>query len=126
MIKHVKQGVTLPPIVATLNAVTNSTVAPVDLTGQDVYFVMRHSHDASVTIRNQLADAEIIDQANGEIQYNWRENDTAIPGDYLVEFDVEDPSTQARQSFWDLRTAAQIRNEDPPVMLTIRILQSLG
>lgn len=126
MIKHVKQGVTLPPIVATLNSVTNSTVAPIDLTGQEVFFVMRHSHDASITIRNKLADAEIIDQANGEIQYNWRDDDTAIPGDYLVEFDVEHPTTHAKQSLWDLRTAAQIRNDDPPVMLTIRILQSLG
>ncbi len=126
MIKNVKQGVTLPPIVTTMQGVTNDAVAPIDLTDQDVYFVMRHSHDASITIRNQLADAEITDPANGEIQYNWRDDDTAIPGDYLVEFDVVDPSTDAKRTLWDLRTAGQIRNEDPPVMLTIRVLQSLG
>lgn len=126
MIKHVKQGVTLPPIVATLNSVTNSTVAAIDLTGQDVFFVMRHSHNTGVIIRTQLEAAEITDPANGEIQYNWRDDDTAIPGDYLVEFDVDDPATGAKQSLWDLRTAAQIRNEDNPVMLTIKVLQSLG
>ena len=56
-----------------------------DLTGSTVTFQMRRARDRKLMVDSA---ATIITPASGTVSYTLEENDTAIPGDYLYEWQV--------------------------------------
>jgi hypothetical protein len=61
----------------------------VDLTGAAVRFQMRRASDRRLMVDRAAA---IDTAASGEVSYNLQPNDTAIPGDYVLEWQVTYPS----------------------------------
>jgi hypothetical protein len=61
---------------------------PEDLTGASVRFQMRRASDRRLMIDKE---AEIDLAASGEVHYTLGTNDTAIPGDYVLEWQVTYP-----------------------------------
>lgn len=60
----------------------------VDLTGATVEFHMATQAGTNVI----TADADIVDEDNGHVQYDWQFGDTADPGTYNATFRVTFPS----------------------------------
>lgn len=60
-----------------------------DLTDAEVRFQMRRAIDRRLMI-NREADIDLA--ASGEVSYALQANDTAIPGDYVIEWQVTYPS----------------------------------
>jgi hypothetical protein len=63
--------------------------APEDLTDATVRFQMRRASDRRLMIDKA---AEIDVAASGEVHYTLGPNDTAIPGDYVLEWQVTYPN----------------------------------
>lgn len=59
------------------------------LTDAEVHFQMRRAADRRLMIDRE---AEIVDAVSGEVSYALQANDTAIPGDYVIEWQVTYPS----------------------------------
>jgi hypothetical protein len=60
-----------------------------DLTGSTVHFQMRRASDRRLMVDRAAA----IDVApSGEVHYSLQANDTAIPGEYVLEWQVTYPS----------------------------------
>lgn len=77
------QGDTAPAITATI--VTDSDQAAVNLTGCTVRFQMRKQDDRRYTVN---AVASLVEAAAGRVSYAWATNDLAVPGDYVVQWEV--------------------------------------
>lgn len=122
--KRIKRGDLLPAIRVTLGSVREGVRTVANLTGLTVKFVMRKEGSTEPAIYRALTAGEIIDAANGQVEYQWESGDTDNLGNYLVEFEVENLSNK-KLTYWDLRTAAQMGNEDPPKVLMIKIVADL-
>ena len=130
MIKHIKKNDTEPIIKAVLMEVTDEAPngTPVDLTGASVKFIMKQSGATSAKVD---AAADITDEENGEVQYEWvwdaeeETYDTDTEGDYLAEFEVTKASGKVC-TWWDFRTPGEIEDKLPPEPLIIRIVGDLG
>lgn len=80
-------GDTAPLITATLHDFADPTDI-LDLTDSTVRFQMRRSRDRRLMIDRA---ADIVTAASGTVSYSLRANDTAIPGDYIIEWQVTYP-----------------------------------
>lgn len=80
-------GDTAPTIYATLHDEDDATQLT-DLTGATVHFQMRRLNDRRLMIH---APADIVTAASGEVMYELGSNDLAIPGDYVIEWQVVFP-----------------------------------
>jgi len=79
------QGDTAPDITAIIHQEDNPT-AIVDLSTIDgVRFQMRRQDDHRYTVN---AAAAVIDGPNGRVSYSWGANDLAVPGTYLVQWEI--------------------------------------
>mgnify|MGYP000962755255 FL=1 len=78
----IKENDTTPSLRASL---LNGSGDPVDLIGTTVRFYMRLMGSNSTTID---ASASVISEANGIVQYDWVDGDTADVGSYQAEFEV--------------------------------------
>lgn len=67
----------------------DDTSAVDDLTAAGVKFQMRRASDRRLMVDR---DADIDTAASGEVSYALQANDTAIPGDYVIEWQVTYPS----------------------------------
>lgn len=76
-IRRFTQGDTLVPLTAILK---DGAGALVDLTNQDVIFVMEDVFTKANKINGKAA--QITDAVNGEVQYNWEDEDVDTPGTY--------------------------------------------
>lgn len=76
------QGDTNPPIRATI---TDQDGAVVNLTGSTVKFQFRKENDKVFTVN---AAATLLDSTAGRVQYLLGTNDLAVPGEYLVQWEV--------------------------------------
>ena len=74
---YIKRNDTYPPIIAILSR----NGSAIDLTGATVRFHMGNVVDA---------EAEILDDEGGQVQYSWQEGDTKTAGGYDAEFEVTD------------------------------------
>lgn len=82
----IKAGDTKPWMSATLQ---DAHRRPIDLTGASIEFHMRPKvvgSDGELT-----ADAEIVDELKGSVQYQWADGDTDVPGPYDAEFKITFP-----------------------------------
>lgn len=61
---------------------------PLDLTSTSVQFQMRRTSDRRLMVDQP---AEIVTAESGEVRYVLGPNDTAIPGDYGIEWQVTFP-----------------------------------
>lgn len=77
---------------------------PLDLTDCSVRFQMRKQDDRRFTVN---APASITDASAGEVRYSWAANDLAVPGDYLVQWQVTYPDER-------------VQTTHPPNPITIR------
>lgn len=81
------QGDTAPDITSVIHEEGDVT-SPVDLTNATVRFQMRRADDKRFTVN---AVAVIDDAVAGEVHYSWGANDLAVPGDYVVQWEVTYP-----------------------------------
>lgn len=123
--KYIKQGDRKPYVRATLQTVDGNTATPYPLAGTTVRFIMRKSGTSVAAINSILTGNELVDEANGRVQYQWKAGDTEILGDYLVEFEVFSPTSGEKLTFWDLRTPHQIKAGKHPEPLIISIITDL-
>ncbi len=79
-------GDTGPTITGVIS--NSETLEPEDLTGASVKFQMRRAADRRLMIDKEAA---IDTAASGEVHYSLGPNDTAIPGDYVLEWQVTYP-----------------------------------
>ncbi len=77
------QGDTAPAITATISH--DSDGSALDLDGCTVKFQMRKENDRRFTVNN---DATVVTPASGSVSYSWGPNDLAVPGTYLVQWEV--------------------------------------
>lgn len=77
------QGDTAPAITALITH--DSDGSALDLAGSTVKFQMRKSDDRRFTVNN---DATIVNASTGSVSYSWGPNDLAVPGTYLVQWEV--------------------------------------
>lgn len=75
-----KQGDTYPPIEATLK---NKDGSAIDLTGATVAF---HTKRSGTVVTN--AAATVADEDSGEVSYALTAADTALAGDYEIEWEI--------------------------------------
>lgn len=80
-------GDTAPIITGTLY-LNDDITQPQDLTDCTVRFQMRRTQDRRLTV-DQLA--EVVTAESGTVRYVLGPNDTAIPGDYGIEWQVTYP-----------------------------------
>lgn len=75
---------------------------PVNLTGCTVRIQMRKADDRRFTVNQEVTT--VTDALNGQVQYQWGENDLNTPGIYQVQFEVTypDDSTQTTSSPIDI------------------------
>ena len=85
------QGDTAPAITATITHDSDSS--PLDLTGSTVKFQMRKSDDRRFTVNN---DADLVEPTDGTVSYSWGPNDLAVPGTYLVQWEVTYADTRVQ------------------------------
>jgi predicted secreted Zn-dependent protease len=78
------QGDTGPAITGTIHK-RGDTADLEDLTNASVNFQMRRARDRKMMVD---AVATIVDPASGTVSYTLEENDTAIPGDYVYQWQV--------------------------------------
>ena len=122
--KYIKQNDTKPSVRATLYTVSGDPPQPVvvNLSGSTVRFIMRQRGQSVAKVD---ASATIVGAATGQVQYDWIAADTDTCGEYLVEFEVTDSGGDI-QTFWDLRTAADIDDEKYPEPLLLVIVDDFG
>jgi len=77
------QGDTAPDITTQLTYTSNGN--PVDLTNAEVRFQMRRPDDRRFTVN---AEAVITNALQGRVAYSWATNDLAVPGDYVIQWEV--------------------------------------
>lgn len=77
-----KVGDTNPDISATL---TGDDGEDLDLSGAEVTFRFRHVDDDTAT----EAEADITDEAGGEVKYQWQDGDLDKAGHYVAEWKVD-------------------------------------
>jgi Rib/alpha/Esp surface antigen-like repeat protein len=82
---HIKQNDTVPSIRAELQ---NGSGDAVDLINATVRFHMRAIGSTTATID---ADASVVNEPQGIVQYDWVAEDTATIGSYQAEFEVTYP-----------------------------------
>ena len=78
------QGDTSPLITGTIHKQGDVTDLE-DLTGATVNFQMRRVRDRRLMVD---AAADILSPVSGSVSYTLEENDTAIPGDYVYQWQV--------------------------------------
>lgn len=78
----IKQADTSPPIVAILK---DANLAPVDLTGATVRFIMTNK---ATLVKVIDAPANVVSAPAGRVSYNWVSPDTNVPATYKAEFEV--------------------------------------
>jgi len=79
------QGDTAPDITAIIHQEDDPT-SIVDLSSaMGVRFQMRRQDDHRYTVNSA---ATVIDGPNGKVSYSWGANDLAVPGTYLVQWEV--------------------------------------
>lgn len=79
---NIKRGDTYPPLRVTM---TDSTLAPVDLTDCTVKFRMVNS-DMEVVIADKAAT--VVNAVAGIVEYVWAAGDTDVAGYFQGEFEV--------------------------------------
>lgn len=77
------QGDTAPDLVAVLHE--EDDVTPINLTDCTVAFQMRKADDRRYTVNAVMV---IEDAPNGQVRYEWAENDLAVPGEYQGQFEI--------------------------------------
>jgi len=79
------QGDTAPDITAVIHEEDDPTqvINLTETTG--VRFQMRRQDDHRYTVN---AAATVLDAVNGKVSYSWGANDLAVPGTYLVQWEV--------------------------------------
>lgn len=97
------QGDTAPDITAVIHEQGDPLVIQ-DLTDATVRFQMRKADDKRFTVN---AAADILDEDAGEVSYSWGPNDLAIPGEYIVQWEI---------TYVDNK----IETTDPPNEITVR------
>jgi hypothetical protein len=98
------QGDTAPDITAIIHDEDDPT-SIVDLSSAEALrFQMRRQDDHRYTVN---AAATVVDGPNGKVSYSWGANDLAVPGTYLVQWEV----TYA---------GGRIQTTSPQVTVTIR------
>lgn len=78
------QGDTAPDLSAILHAKGN-VAQVINLTNCSVRFQMRKEDDRRFTVNNA---ADIISEPGGTVRYQWGPNDLAVPGEYLIQWEV--------------------------------------
>jgi len=78
------QGDTAPDITAVIHEEDDPTQV-IDLTDCTVRYQMRRSDDKRYQVN---AAATVLDAANGRVSYSWGANDLAVPGTYVVQWEV--------------------------------------
>lgn len=78
------QGDTEPPLEGFLFLEADQET-PIDLTGCTVNFQMRKPDDRRFTVN---AEADVVEATAGTVRYEWGTNDLAVPGDYLVQWEI--------------------------------------
>lgn len=124
MIKYIKRGDRKPYVKAALRLIDGNTATAYDLSSSTVRFILRKKGEGVAAINVALSGGELVDVANGQVQYQWQSGDTDILGDYHAEFEVTTLSGE-KLTFWDLRTISQIRAGKYPEQLTISIVSDL-
>lgn len=84
---YIKQDDTTPSLRADLK---NGSGDSVDLLDATVRFHMREIGSTNIVID---ADATVISEAGGTVQYDWVAGDTADVGSYQAEFEVTYPNS---------------------------------
>ena len=97
------QGDTSPDLTAILHD-ENDTEIPINLTGATVKMQMRKADDLRFTIN---AAAEVVDAETGSVRYQWGANDLAVPGEYLVQWEIT-------------HAGGRIQTTQPPNTITVR------
>ena len=98
------QGDTAPDITAIIHEEDDPT-SILDLGGASgVRFQMRKQDDRRYTVDGA---ATIIDAPNGRVSYSWGPNDLAVPGTYVVQWEVH-------------YTGGRIQTTSPEVTVTVR------
>ena len=85
------QGDTAPAI--TSQIVFTDTETGVDLTGATVRFQMRKSDDRRFTVNSE---ATVTSAGTGAVRYAWGPNDLAVPGEYVVQWEVTYADTRVQ------------------------------
>lgn len=76
---HIKQGDTFPPLRYTL---ADASGTPLNLAGASVTFRMGYvPHDPIIT-----GEVDLLDEANGIVEYVWEDGDTDNAGHFRGEF----------------------------------------
>lgn len=78
------QGDTAPDISAIIHE-EDAPSSVVDLTNATVRFQMRRQDDHRYTVN---ASATVVDAQAGTVRYSWGANDLAVPGTYVVQWEV--------------------------------------
>ena len=97
------QGDTAPDITAIIHEEDDPT-SVIDLTDCAVKFQMRQSDDKRYTVN---ASATVTDAPAGAVSYSWGANDLAVPGTYVVQWEVTYPG-------------GRIQTTSPEVTITVR------
>lgn len=84
---YIKQDDTTPSLRADLK---NGSGDSVDLLDATVRFHMREIGSTNIVVD---ADATVISEAGGTVQYDWVAGDTADVGSYQAEFEVTYPNS---------------------------------
>ena len=90
------QGDTAPDVSSKLAYEDGS---PVNLRDASVKFQMRRPDDRRFTVN---ADADVTDALLGGVSYSWSTNDLAVPGDYVIQWEI---------TFQDLRIQTTAETE---------------
>lgn len=91
-----KAGDRAPPFQLYLSELVNNVSTPIDLSGMSAQFVMVNSLTKVVKV-DQPAD--IVNAAQGFIQYQWLDGDTDTQGDYLILVKITDTVTGFIRTF---------------------------
>jgi hypothetical protein len=97
------QGDTAPDITAVIHEEDDPTQL-VDLSGGTVRFQMRRTDDKRYQV-NSIAT--VVDALAGAVSYSWGPNDLAVPGTFLVQWEVQYPG-------------GRIQTTSPEVTITVR------
>jgi hypothetical protein len=84
---YIKQDDTTPSLRADLKKGSGDSV---DLLNATVRFHMREIGSTNIVVD---ADATVISEAGGTVQYDWVAGDTAVVGSYQAEFEVTYPQS---------------------------------
>lgn len=125
MRKYMRQNDTIPLPMIVYDATDDPVQASaVNLTGATIKFIMRDT-GGTVVVEQTLGGTELVDVANGSIRYEWVAADTDTVGDFHVEIQVTDSDTFIT-TYWDLRTAQEIADGEPPKPFIITIVDDFA